>query len=112
MKSLPCLLYRSPGPHKLPGLNPPSYDYIGAATEEEYHRHIANGWLESRDDAIGKVGAAKVIEAADDMADAVEEVSEQTRDELEAQARALGVRFNWKTSDKALAERIAAKDEQ
>ena len=53
MKPLPCLLFRSPGPHKMPGLNPPTYDYIGAATEEEYHRHIANGWVESRDEAIG-----------------------------------------------------------
>ncbi len=57
MKSLPCLLFRSPGPHKMPGLNPPTYDFIGASTPEEYEAHITNGWVETRDEAIGRTGS-------------------------------------------------------
>lgn len=113
MKQLPCLLYRSPGTHVMPGLDAPTYDYIGVTTEDEYSARLAQGWRETRDQAIGRAGAEKVVDAADALHDAlhdaVDEIEKPARKALEAEARALGVRFNWKTSDQALAERIAAK---
>ncbi|WP_347270355.1 hypothetical protein [Rhizorhabdus histidinilytica] len=109
MKKLPCLLYRSPGGHVMPGLDAPTYDYIGVATEDDYRARLAQGWFETRDQAIGRAGAEKAVEAADALHDAVDEIEKPARKALEAEARALGVSFNWKTSDQALAERIAAK---
>lgn len=109
MKQLPRLLYRSPGTHVMPGLNAPTYDYVGVSTPEDYEHRLANGWSATRDEAIGKTGAAKVIDAAEALQDAVDDVSEPTRDELEAKAKELHIGFNWKTTDKVLAEKIAAK---
>jgi hypothetical protein len=39
--------------------------------------------------------------------EAVDTITDETREQLEAKARALGVSFNWKTSDEVLAARIA-----
>lgn len=112
MKLLPCLLYRSPGAHVMPGLDAPTYDYIGVSTEEDYRHRIAEGWFETRDEAIGRKAAGSAIEAADALHDAVKDIEEPARAALEAEAKALGVGFNWKTSDQALAERIAERKAQ
>ena len=40
--------------------------------------------------------------------EAVADIADETREALEVKAKALGVSFNSRTSDKVLAERIAA----
>lgn len=63
----------------------------------------AQGWAETLAEAGGyaPVSPAPVPEPADD--------APPTRAELEQKAKELGIPFNARTSDKVLAERIAAK---
>ena len=70
---------------------------------------IAKGWSASYEQAISEKRADAIIEKAEAFEDAVDEVSDATRDELEAKAKELKVSFNARTSDKKLAERIAEK---
>jgi hypothetical protein len=51
--------------------------------------------------------AGDVIEVTDSSSDAVEVVKATSRDEMEVEAKALGVSFNVRTSDETLAARIA-----
>ena len=68
---------------------------------------LKQGWFPSYEEAVAGKVAAKIIEAAEAFDDAIDEVSDPTRDELESKAKELGVSFNARTSDKKLAERIA-----
>lgn len=109
--SFPTLVYRSPGPHRGPDAS--SYDYAPANDEAMFEELLSQGWHETLDDALGVEAAADAIEAADMLAEAVDAIDEPAREVLEAEARKLGVGFNSRTTDKVLAERIAArKDEQ
>lgn len=105
MSSFPTILYRTPGPHKKPRGG--TYAYRGAANQEEFDALIAKGWFPSYEEAAAGKRAAEIIQAAEDLEDALDEVSPPTRDELESKAKELGVSFNSRTSDKKLAERIA-----
>lgn len=91
----PTLMYRVPGFHRGPDAT--SFDYKPAADEDAREALIEKGWHDSLDAARG-LTAAKV-----------DPLNHVDRDELEAKARDLGISFNWKTSDEALAERIAEK---
>jgi hypothetical protein len=101
----PTLLYRVPGKHF------GNYDYKGAPDEEAYEALKAAGWHDSIEEArsVGKVvdAAKEVVAASEELAEAVDDISPATRDELETKAKELGLGFNWKTSDEALAKRIA-----
>lgn len=87
----PTIVYRVPGPHY--GADGRGFAYLGVADAAEYEAALADGWFATFEEAAG-------IEAV-----APEDTG---RDALEAEAKALGVSFNWKTSDEVLAERIAA----
>jgi hypothetical protein len=50
--------------------------------------------------------AGDVVEITDSSSDAVEVVKATSRDEMEVEAKALGVSFNARTSDETLTERI------
>jgi hypothetical protein len=106
MTDFPTIMYRTPGPYRKPGGG--TYDTEGAADKAEFDALIAKGWFASYEEAAAVKKAAKVIEAAEAFDDAIDEVSDPTRDELETKAKQLGVSFNARTSDKKLAERIAA----
>lgn len=106
MTDFPTIMYRTPGPFQKPRGG--TYDTEGASNQEEYDVLIAKGWFGSYEEAAAGKRAAKVIEAAEAFDDAIDEVSDPTRDELETKAKDLGVSFNARTSDKKLAERIAA----
>ncbi len=106
MISFPTIVYRVPGPHKRPRGG--TYAYHAAPTKEAFDALIAKGWHPSYEEAVGGKKAAKIIEAAEAFEDAIDEVSDPTRDELETKAKQLGISFNGRTSDKKLAERIAA----
>ena len=106
MTDFPTILYKTPGPHKKPRGG--TYKTTGAADKAEFDELLKKGWFPSYEEAAAGKIAGKIIEAAEAFEDAVDEVSAPTRDELETKAKELGVSFNARTSDKKLAERIAA----
>ena len=110
MTDFPTILYRTPGPFKKPRGG--TYATRPAADKEAFDTLIANGWFASYEEAKGSKAAKEIIESAESFEDAVDEVSDATRDELEAKAKELNVSFNARTSDKKLAERIATALEE
>lgn len=106
MSNFPTIMYRVPGPHKKPRGG--TYRTTGAADKAEFDALLKKGWFPSYEEATAGKIANEIIKAAEAFEDAVDEVSDPTRDELETKAKELGVSFNARTSDKKLAERIAA----
>ena len=102
MTDFPTIMYKTPGPHKKPRGG--TYAYKGAADQAEFDALLGRGWFPSYEDAA----VGKIVAAAEAFDDALDTVSPATRDELEAKAKQLGVSFNARTSDKKIAERIAA----
>lgn len=102
MSKFPTIVYRVPGRHW--GPNGTTYDYRGVADQAAFDVALADGWHET---IMGAVGADRVIEAAEALEDAIDDVSPATRDELEQRAKALGVSFNKRTADAVLIQRIA-----
>lgn len=88
----PTILYRTPGPHQGNGC---SWDYIGAESDSEVSRLLGGGWFLTLPEAIE--GKAKAL-AADELP--------TTREELEAKAADIGLKFDGRTSDARLLERI------
>ena len=84
----PTIVYRVPGRHIGNGC---TYDYKGADGKAVFDALLADGWFET------------MLAAKDGKATKISD-----RKALEAEARALGISFNWKTSDAALADKIAA----
>jgi len=107
VSQFPTIVYRSPGPHKKP--KGKSYGYRGAADQAQFDALLKRGWFPSYEEAVAGKIANEIIDAAEAFADAIDEVSAPTREELEIKAKELGVSFNARTSDKKLAERIAEK---
>lgn len=102
MTEFPTIVYRVPGRHW--GPNGTTYDYMGVNDAQAFDAALADGWHET---IMGAVGADRVIEAAEALEDAIDDVSPATRDELEQRAKALGVSFNKRTADAVLVQRIA-----
>lgn len=100
----PRLLYRCPGPHKKRGH---SYAYRGCNDADEFAWFAAQGWFASFDEAIVGHHMEHVIDAVEAADEAIDEITPATRDEMEAKAKELGLKFNHRTSDKVLAQRIA-----
>lgn len=100
----PKHLYRTPGPYRRKGV---AYDVAGAANEEQEASLLARGWFLTREEAFGKPAAEAIVEQAEDLADALDEITPATRAELEQKADELGVSFNARTKDDVLAKRIA-----
>jgi hypothetical protein len=98
------MLYKSPGPHEIHGGH---FDYTIVDADEEgaVEAAKANGWFETTDEAKAAADEAKVKREAELNAP-------PTRAELEAKANELGIKFNDKTSDKKLADLIAASLEE
>jgi len=105
MTDFPTILYRTPGPFKKPRGG--TYATRLAADKDAFDALIAKGWFASYEEAKGGKSAKEIIKSAEAFEDAIDEVSDATRDELEAKAKELNVSFNARTSDKKLAERIA-----
>lgn len=102
MSEFPTIVYRVPGRHW--GPNGTTYDYMGVNDAQAFSAALADDWHET---IMGAVGADRVIEAAEALEDAINDVSPATRDELEQRAKALGVSFNKRTADAVLIQRIA-----
>lgn len=104
MTDFPTMVYRTPGPHAAPK---GTYGYKGVVDQAEYDAALADGWFASIIEAMDGKAAAVVIAKVEEAQAAVDAITEETREHLEAKAKALGVSFNWKTSDEVLAARIA-----
>ena len=107
MMHFPAPLYRTPGPYRK-GKGLKTYRVAGAKDQAQYDAMIANGWFQSYEEAVAGKAADVIVEAAEAFEEAVDEVSGPTREELEQKAEELGVSFNKRTSNRKLAERIAA----
>ncbi len=124
------MVYRSPGDNKKPTGG--TYKYIGIKTQEELEEKLADGWFLSSSDAIEAAGdkangiqkpkpkwAMKPIKKKKEAkplnwreivkAPAQEPEPDDaapTREELEAKAKELGIRFDGRTGDKKLGQLI------
>lgn len=100
----PRLLYRCPGPHKKHGH---TYALRGCNNIEEFRHFAEQGWFASYEEAIVGNHMADVIDAVEAADAAIDEITPATRDEMEQKAKELGLKFNSRTPDKTLAQRIA-----
>ena len=110
----PALVYRCPGAHF--GPNGTTYDYSNVNDGDQLRSALADGWAESLakaasiyngeyDESVaGSVpnvdasGAEKINEG--------DENSPPTREELEEKANELGIKFDGRTTDRKLLEKI------
>jgi hypothetical protein len=97
MTDFPKMMFRKGGPYK------GGYSVGNASDEAQYDRMKAHGWHDSKGAALGLA-----VKEATEAKEAVADVTEGEREAMETEAKALGVSFNARTSDKVLAERIAA----
>lgn len=71
-----------------------------AESKGDYDQALANGWF----DTVGEANEAPEAKATEPEPEA-----QPTRSELEAKATELGLKFDGRTSDKKLADLIAAE---
>ncbi|MCY1423360.1 hypothetical protein D9M71_390700 [compost metagenome] len=102
-QDFPVLLFRCPGPHARPGGD---YDWASARDEQHLAELKAAGWVDNLADAIKAFDKPAVVIVEDES-----EVETQTREQLEALATELGVKFDGRTSDSLLLQRIKAAQE-
>ncbi len=95
MIEFPTIVYRVPGPYKAPGGKGRTYDYHGAQDKAEFDKLTADGWFET-------IAAAQDAQAGVTAT----ESGAPTRAEMEQKAIELGVKFDGRTTDKKLLERI------
>ena len=93
----PTLVYRCPGNHQRPG---GTYSYRQVSDDAGLTSALAEGWFATLPEAIIGKSVATEEEVQDD--------APPTREELEAKATELQIKFDGRTSDKALRDRIAA----
>lgn len=95
--SYPRLVFKVPGSISRAG---GTYDHECVNDEEEMNARLADGWFYSLTEAI----AEKPVEA-----EAVKEELPPTREELEAKATELEIKFDGRTTDMKLGKMIAEK---
>lgn len=79
------------------------YDLRKVADEGDLSAAVADGWH------LDQYAALDASQAADKSATASDENAKPTRAELEQKAAELGLKFDGRTSDRKLADAIAAK---
>lgn len=95
--TFPTIVYRTPGTHHCTG---GTYDYRGAASAQDLDQLLESGWFMTLPEAIaGKHDESRF--GADEPASGA-----PTREELEAKAAELGIKFDGRTTDKGLGEKI------
>lgn len=131
----PTFVYKSPG--QFSGLLGGSYQYRSVADAAEHDAALADGWHATADDAIAAAGReafthgvnkrqlarvlkdkpwerlpkpakpAEVVPVVEPVAEVPADDAPPTRAEIEEQATLLGIKFDGRTSDKRLLDRIA-----
>tara|TARA_R110002124_G_scaffold82957_1_gene217474 strand:+ start:1761 stop:2054 length:294 start_codon:yes stop_codon:yes gene_type:complete len=90
---IPTLVYKSPGDHF--GPEGKTYSYVAVNTQEELDARLAEGWSETLIEAVSPKGPAIPDDNAPPM-----------RVELEEKADQLGLKFDGRTSDNKLSQKI------
>lgn len=93
----PALVYRCPGPHF--GPNGTTYESRGVEDELQLLEAISQGWRENLVFAVSEYQNEDVDHTEDDLP--------PSRDEIEQKAIELGIKFDGRTTDRKLLERIA-----
>ncbi len=88
--NFPTIVYRCPGDHHCAG---GTYAYLGVSDQPQLDAALSDGWFMTLPEAI---------------AGEAEDGSAPTRAELESKAADLGIKFDGRTTDKALAVKIDA----
>ena len=98
-------VYRSPGPHF--GPNGKTYDCKGVL-EDDLQKALDAGWNESFLSALGlsETGAAPEDAAIQHPDSESAENAPPSRSELEAKADELGIKYDGRTTDRKLYDRI------
>ncbi len=86
--SFPTIVYRCPGDHHCAG---GTYAYLGVDEQAQLDAALSGGWFMTLPEAI---------------AGEAEDSSAPSRGELESKATDLGIKFDGRTTDKALAGKI------
>ena len=116
MDMFPKMLYRFPAQLRdAVALQDGSYDALTVADETEHDDAIAGGWFEVPSNAkaafMEQLAAAEAA-AAQAVVNALAQVEgnqQPTREELEAKATELGLKFDGRTTDRKLSEAILEK---
>ncbi len=112
----PCHVYCSPGPYQTTA-KAPTWGCKTVNDAAEHNAALCDGWHDSKSAAIeaakrpAKPHKPDVIgqnQTQSEPAPAVEDSAPPTRAEIEAKAAELGLKFDGRTSDKRLLERIEA----
>lgn len=109
MDKFPQMLYLAPGPEPIHGGH---FATLVVNDETEHAHAIADGWSESTTDAKETHEAAQraaLVGGQDGTSAKAADDAPPTRDELEAKANELGIKFDGRWGDKKLGEAIAAK---
>lgn len=93
MIEFPTIVYKTPGNHQRHG---GTYDYRAASDYEELAALLSNGWFATLPEAI----AGRAAEPLPD------DNAPPSREELEAKAVELDIKFDGRTTDKSLGEKI------
>ena len=115
--TFPTIVYKCPGNHQCNG---GTYDFIQVKSEEDLKVRTEQGYKLTLPEAMG----GQVVETEDgtkfvsylnqhstteEVEEEIDEISPPTREEREAKATELEIKFNSRTSDEMLDERIEAK---
>lgn len=110
----PALVYRCPGAQF--GPNGTTYDAIGVEDDAQLCAALAQGWSKSLVEAVAIYLGAPDESVADSVPDvdaaeaeeksAGDEIAPPTREELEQKANELGIKFDGRTTDRKLLEKI------
>tara|TARA_R110001606_G_scaffold326390_1_gene473156 strand:- start:630 stop:962 length:333 start_codon:yes stop_codon:yes gene_type:complete len=96
----PKLVYKSPGDQY--GPEGKTYSWAGVKTQEELDGKLADGWFATLAEAIAPKDAPKIEPKAVEP----DENAPPTRSELEQKAEELGLKFDGRTSDNKLSQKI------
>lgn len=102
MSDFPRMVYKAGGPHEF---NDGRFDYIVVDDEEALSGALVDGWCMTTADALKS--KQPVGESPPEPIDTLDDAP-PTRAELEAKARELHIKFDGRTSDEKLGEKITA----
>lgn len=101
----PTIVYKVPGRYKATGGKGKTYDYAGAKDQNEFDALISSGWFETISDAQ-EAQNKPIVPVVVPQTSILEDTAAPTRIELEIKATELGIKFDGRTTDNKLSEKI------
>ncbi len=96
------MLYKAPGPHFCDGS---MVDYI-VVPDQLDDETVASGWFRTIPEALAAVAPVVASEPVSEASEVVPDDAPPTRAEMEQKATELGVKFDGRTTDAKLLQRI------